>query len=502
MNIYSFVATFFRVVCALTTLILGALCFFKFIWDEDVSQIFFQEYHKLSHSIYPTLTLCLLNENIFSEEKLRSLNISKGAYSSFLRGEYWNDEMSKIDFEDVTVQLEDYIEGISISSAKNQTVYYHCSNNFQRILLGLLGYQCQKEGNLNLLSTSFQNHESKCLSVGIPFDKNNVVLKLRVLIKTSIFPQNVLKEFETRENFGIFLHYKQQLFRSPVSKLYRKAQNGSALNAINFKINNMEVFRRRNKHKRPCNENWNDDENILERIVGNIGCKPPHWKVTKELRKCMNRSSVRSYNLPLIYWIPRIPYLNFLNDLPPPCSTILGVNYEYSETKWKLEEFQHLNADLNFFEVNLEFPNPTYKEITQVKAYDEESFVGNVGGYIGMFLGISILQIPEYVNMVYKKSRDAKGAVSKTIRSNLETGIRLVAGDIQVEEGNNLQTLPNDSSMESFMVREQAHIQALSKKLRLLEEKVETLIDENSQFPNFDTLTGQPTETLRNEILV
>ena len=52
------------------------------------------------------------------------------------------------------------------------------------------------------------------------------------------------------------------------------------------------------------------------------------------------------------------------------------------------------------------------------------------------------------------------------------------------------------------MVREQAHIHALSKKLRLLEEKVETLIDEHSQFPNFDTLNGQPTETLRNEILV
>ena len=104
--------------------------------------------------------------------------------------------------------------------------------------------------------------------------------------------------------------------------------------------------------------------------------------------------------------------------------------------------------------------------------------------------------------MVYNKSRDAKGAVSKTIRSNLETGMRLVAGDIQVEEGNQLQTLSNDSSMESFMVREQAHIHALSKKLRLLEEKVETLIDENSQFPHFDTLNGQPTETLRNEILV
>ena len=37
----------------------------------------------------------------------------------------------------------------------------------------------------------------------------------------------------------------------------------------------------------------------------------------------------------------------------------------------------------------------TYKEISQVKAFDMEMLVGNIGGYLGLFLGYALLQIPD-----------------------------------------------------------------------------------------------------------
>ena len=40
---------------------------------------------------------------------------------------------------------------------------------------------------------------------------------------------------------------------------------------------------------------------------------------------------------------------------------------------------------------------PTYKEIKQVKAYDIEGFVGNAGGYVGLFLGYALLSLPKYL---------------------------------------------------------------------------------------------------------
>ena len=501
----------FRILCAIITFLLAGLCFYKFINDDDVSQIYFQKYHQNSYSVYPALTLCFLNDNIFVEEKLReALTKSKynsTVYSSFLRGEFWDDELNRVDFDSVTVNLDDYIEGIGISSAKNQTIYQHCSKNFNVILQKLMGYKCSEEtqnNNRKIFNLSFKNHQSKCFSFNVPFDKDNIVLKVRILIKTSVFPKinKLKKDVQFLENFGIFLHYPHQFFRSPIRKLYHKSENESSLNSINFIINNMEVFRRRNKQKQPCNDEWNEDSKILESIVGNVGCRPPHWKATEKTNKCTNHNQIRAYNLPLINWIPRVPFLNFLEHLPPPCSTIIGITHEYSETQWKREEFEGVNgASLDFFEVNINFPNPTYKEITQLMAYNEENFVGNVGGYIGMFLGVSLLQIPELINLAYKKTRSTKEEVSKAIRSNFETGLRLMNGSLpnEVEEAS---VKPDRSKTPSMTIDENIHIPSLLHKVRILEEKVQLLTESNEKLKCDENCKNLIKKRMQEEVLL
>ena len=44
--------------------------------------------------------------------------------------------------------------------------------------------------------------------------------------------------------------------------------------------------------------------------------------------------------------------------------------------------------------IKLKFPL-TYMEIRHEKAYDMQSLVGNAGGYVGLFLGYAILQLPD-----------------------------------------------------------------------------------------------------------
>ena len=497
------VQIFFRIICFIITTVLGGICLHKFIWDEDVSKIHFRQYHKHENSVYPALTLCLMNENIFDAVPFHDVNFSSSSYSSFLKGEIWDDKMNEIEFDNLTKSLEDYVEGIGVSSAKNQTVYYRCSDNFQQIMYGLLGYKCEDNSNITKqIFSSFKNHNSKCLSFTIPFDKDNMVMKLRILLKTSIFVKDDnTKEYENKESFGVFVHYPQQLFRSPIRRFYHKSRNDSKLNAINFNINNMEVYRRRDKSKNPCNNKWTDDKEILKSIVNLIGCQPPHWEINESFEKCSTKHQIRAYNLPLINWIPRVPYLNFLDHLPPPCRTILDISYEYSETKWNKEEFDGLDVNLDLFEVNLEFPNPTYKEITQVKAYDEESFVGNVGGYIGMFLGVSLLQVPDLLNMVYSKTRNTKEEVSKAIRKNFEAGVCLVNGSLSIVESQNPSNRVGTSNASCSFTGDM-HIQSLCHKVRMLEEKIDrpagvrTVIECNSCKQNART------DMLDNEILM
>ena len=153
-----------------------------------------------------------MGPNIFVDESLKTLNneFNSTSYSSFLSGDHWVDEMMHIDFDEVSLRLEDYLEAISMSSSINQTIYKHCSKNFQLILRGLLGYECLETDNTTEpFYISYKNHETKCFSIDIPFHQNNKVQNLRLFIKSSIFNEKLHTDFKFDDNFGIFVHYPQ-----------------------------------------------------------------------------------------------------------------------------------------------------------------------------------------------------------------------------------------------------------------------------------------------------
>ena len=123
-----------QVFCVLITIVLSCLCFHKFFLDDDLAQVNFQTFNDKEHAIYPTITLCFMGPYIFLEKKLKTLGegISGRSYSNFLQGLTWNDEMQQIDFDNVTLNIEDYIEGVLISSSGDSAQL--CSPNFQKIL--------------------------------------------------------------------------------------------------------------------------------------------------------------------------------------------------------------------------------------------------------------------------------------------------------------------------------------------------------------------------------
>ena len=57
----------------------------------------------------------------------------------------------------------------------------------------------------------------------------------------------------------------------------------------------------------------------------------------------------------------------------------------------------------DFFVLNINFQARTFKEIEQMRAYNTQTLVGNAGGYIGLFLGYTIREIPSFIRYVYQK---------------------------------------------------------------------------------------------------
>ena len=87
---------------------------------------------------------------------------------------------------------------------------------------------------------------------------------------------------------------------------------------------------------------------------------------------------------------------------PSPCQNIENLSYDYSE-----KSGMDSRRDARLM-VLVHFPNRKFRQITHVQEYDIESMVGNIGGYIGLFLGYSFLHFPQFLMGLWQNRKSIK----------------------------------------------------------------------------------------------
>lgn len=142
----------------------------------------------------------------------------------------------------------------------------------------------------------------------------------------------------------------------------------------------MEVLRHRNKNQGPCLNDWmNYDDMVIKKHHNNIGCSPPYQKSNKPICTKRNEMNASSYLLSEIN----------NGDYPIPCKEMSKFRIDSKETS--------AVTDLQF-----DFTYPSrIKVIQQIKSVDIQSLIGNIGGYIGLFLGYALIQLPEALLSIY-----------------------------------------------------------------------------------------------------
>ena len=85
-----------------------------------------------------------------------------------------------------------------------------------------------------------------------------------------------------------------------------------------------------------------------------------------------------------------------------PCYMVEKILYSYDEMSGLMSnkefiEKPTLDSGEKMFQVLFEFQGGTFMKITQTRAYDVQSLIGNAGGYIGVFLGVALIQLPAFL---------------------------------------------------------------------------------------------------------
>ena len=363
------------IIGVLSTISCVLWCMWEYSLDLDLSQVDHKNFGEEENFIMPSFSLCFANPFLADNLKHYGFNITIENYLDFLVGKYYDERMLKIDFENVTKDLDDYISAFSFMDNKMRDDSIQTFFDINSLPLDF------KKPYLSYTGIQFGLFH-KCYSVNIPYN----VMTISLTIKESIFMNNIRPNIL---GFSLLIHYPHQVlhaFETFKNDWPNRKDKPNKPYIMLIKITSLEVIKRRNTGRHTCNENWrNDYFEVLERLIQKNKCRAPYQTLNPGHPICNDREKMSTANV----------NITDKTMFPPPCQHIEKISYDYDEY-----DTEDLDTDSPFSKVYLSkisinntftiavgLLNSKFKLITHKKAYDFQTLIGNCGGYIGLILG-------------------------------------------------------------------------------------------------------------------
>ena len=331
-----------KIICILISIILTFNWSCKYLENEDTSLVSYTLYAKSeAKDKYPVLSFCFRNP--FIKEKLEEFGMNnENDYLNFLEGKSFFANFSNIPYDDITLQLNDYLIGY----------YVYYVNGTERLL------SASKGKELFQISTSYNGfvHQRffKCFSFNL-----KMIQRIRMIslwVRQSIFQNISRAEYYS---FISLIHYPNQFLRSSgsIRRAWNDRINYAAGYSMWFTVHGMEVINRRNKKSDPCLENWkNYDSVMLENHTVNVGCRAPYQlHLNSSIPLCRTREQMNLVKLG--------PDQNEEIGLQPPCRSMEKIEYSYVDH----ESTNNTLSRKGTFWIELAFTDQRFREITQLR---------------------------------------------------------------------------------------------------------------------------------------
>ena len=371
--------------CWITTAVLLCYWIYLFCLDDDLCLVDYKKYYSTPNHGFPRLSFCL--KDPFIETNLQSGNskINAESYSDFLMGKNFSASMLSINYSDALLDASKYVDQYWIKWRNGSLITVMISSADNSILIPT---------NSFIWDWRFY----QCYTLQTPEDTDISVMAIP--IHNSIFPGGI-RTNDAR--FTTLLHTKNQLLTSGTFKYSYPQRELNDTYALRYTIKGVEFIRRRNKKTQPCYEDWtNHDDEILRRHVIKSGCSPPYFRHNYDKSFCSSKDQIASSLFSL-----RFDEYNVY----PPCQGMEKIDYSFEDHVYEEKDISWnttmacdtCNTSDGTFWFELYIYDQKFKEIVQIKAIDVNGLIGYIGGYIGLILGYSILQIPECIVMLVRK---------------------------------------------------------------------------------------------------
>ena len=368
----------------------------NYLKNEDVTRVDYKRFNDRENDLYPSIGFCLTLP-LKSERLIQyGQNITPKSYADFLIGKTWNEDMLKINYEDVVEDLHEYIVQVGYVNRKLEVTF-----QFDGI-----GEQ------LGSWYREFSFLTTKCVTFNIPFKKYHIIGQFWFMLDQSIFNEgkrlDTPSDFMFDENqFIVVPHYPNQLSGNIATGMRTwpvRDENSEANYVMHFNIRDVEVLERRNSNINQCDEGSPDlDGQIKDFVLDKVGCKPPYWNSSSSVPLCSTHKQIKA----AADLVERVAF-GFdklgAHMKSIPCRTLEKIQYDARDIPWPIFspltpgskhvediiERNHLDAKKYFVFLDsiirrntsymmlwFDFKDDTYKEIKNIRDMDEQALIGN-----------------------------------------------------------------------------------------------------------------------------
>lgn len=380
----------FQLICFLLATYMTVRLVNRFMKNRDATSITYRRYSDTQQDRYPTYSMCFKGTRFHWNNDLEifsAYELTPSDYERMLIGEtpirYQYNLTSRL-YTKVLASMENesYVNLTNFHVQFSQLVkrgkfVYENSNNS----VMFTNQSAQRSERPISFHVGYHTPEMICFTRDSNESTGSIRLHDHMFLKMSILNDHLKWDSEMQ----IFVHYPGQLMRSmdnpSFSSSFKEVPRDKMLE---IKLSQGTVLRKRPDSIERCNDELDThDQFLMAEISKKFKCVPPYWiDIIKEdllLDECRSPKTLRNV------FDDIKNSQNMIASYEPPCLDM------YNAVTYYFQPRKKPNVPM----VAFVFKDKSYEEIQYVKDFNIESFWSGIGGFVGIFLGYSMMQFPE-----------------------------------------------------------------------------------------------------------